>query len=135
MEQTNTISLKQPTLTMLNSTKKVLLLFTLSLMVFSCKKFDGTDRDYGYAKLTVKCSNCSVSYTTAGQLNSFTVNESTAINYIRYKANYNLDINIQSLDAKQPITLGVYSRSGKQVFLNTSVRAQDEVWNSKIVIP
>lgn len=134
MNQSNQ-ALTRPTSTIFSLSKKVLVLAILCFTTFSCKKSDLSERDYGYAKVTVKCDKCSVSYTSSGQLNSFTVEGSSAVNYIRYRADFSLDINIQSLNANQPLSLSVYSRSGKQVLLNTTVKNVNEVWNSKVLIP
>jgi hypothetical protein len=134
MKQSNKFTSMIPR-TFSSFSKKALVMAVLSFSIFSCKKSVQVSRDFGYAKVTVKCAKCNVSYESAGQTTNFTVEGSTAVNYIRYDYDYNLDLNIQSLAADQPIVLGVYSRTGKQVILNTSVRKENEIWNSKIFIP
>ncbi|TWR28867.1 hypothetical protein FPZ43_11390 [Mucilaginibacter pallidiroseus] len=135
MKPINTLPTFYPSSGMFPFMKRAILFASLSLTALSCKKFDGTDRDFGYAKITVKCEKCSVSYISAEQPTSFTVEGSTAINYIRYKRNYNLDINVQSLGVKQAVTLGVYSRSGKEVYFSNASQAENEIKNAKIIIP
>lgn len=135
MKQLSKLATRWPLKGMFSFTKRAILFAALSLTAFSCKKFDGTDRDFGYAKITVKCEKCSVSYISGEQPTSFTVEGSTAINYIRYKRNYNLDINVQSLGTAQAVTLGVYSRSGKEVLFSNTAQAENETKNSKIIIP
>ena len=115
---------------------KISTLLLISFSVLGCKKFsDNSERNYGYAKITVECKKCNVSFSNAGLETNYEVDQSTAINYIRYKQNFNLDINITPLDATQNVTLSVYSRNGKQVFRNTMNRNANELWNSKIIIP
>ena len=115
---------------------KIFTLLLVSASMLGCKKYsDNSERNYGYAKITVECNKCNVAFSNSGQETNFEVDNSIGINYIRYKQNYTLDINITPLDAAQDVTLSVYGRNGKQVFRNTSSRIANELWNSKIVIP
>jgi hypothetical protein len=120
----------------LSTMKKMLLLCVVVLAGTGCKKLANEDRDYGYAKIIVKCEKkCNVMYGMPDKVNSFEVEASTATYYQRYQRNYSLEINITPVDADQNIDLSVYSREEKQIFHNSVVRLANVLWNSKIVIP
>ncbi|GGH18096.1 hypothetical protein GCM10007352_28600 [Mucilaginibacter phyllosphaerae] len=113
-----------------------MLVCIIILTAVGCKKADNEDRNYGYAKIIVKCEKkCNVLYGTPEKMNAFDVEASTATYYQRYQRNYNLDINITPVDADQSIDLSVYSREEKQIFHNSVVRKSNVLWNSKILIP
>lgn len=114
---------------------KLALICLIVLAGAGCKKVN-EDRDYGYAKIVVKCEKkCDVLYGSAEKMNKFDVDANTATYYQRYQRNYNLDISITPVDADQSIDLSVYSREEKQIFHNAVVRKSNVLWNSKIVVP
>src|SRR4051812_40611662 len=88
----------------LNITKLILICLVV-LAGVSCKKVN-EDRDYGYAKIIVKCEKkCDVLYGSADKMNKFDVDANTATYYQRYQRNYSLDISITPVDADQNIDL------------------------------
>jgi hypothetical protein len=120
-----------------SSLGKGIAMLTIMIAATGCvKKSLNQDRDYGYAKLTVECEKkCNVSFGTADKMTAYDVDASMAVYYIRYKSQYNLDLNVTPIDVDQKINLNVYSREEKQIFHNESVRTANEVWYSKILIP
>ncbi|MBL4678624.1 MAG: hypothetical protein JKY70_20875 [Mucilaginibacter sp.] len=116
-----------------------LALLLLSTIITGCKK-DSTpangDRDYGYAKIVVKCEKkCNVSYVNPDNKNAtFEVTANTAVYYPRYQRNYNLKITITPTE-RQNVELGVYSREEKQIFFNPSIREANVDWVTEVTIP
>ena len=135
MKQFNKQGFVKPAISMRTLKKLAIVLTILPFAMTGCKKSDDLERDYGYAKVIVKCDKCHVSYLSSGQVNEFVVDDSTATNFIRYKKDYTLDINIRSVDAEQELSLSVYSRNGKQTFRKSTVQKPNETWISNIVIP
>jgi hypothetical protein len=121
-------------------TFKCMLLFSVVLLLGTgCKKNKNvvnTDRDYGYAKLTVECAGkCHVSYGTGTTLSEIDVEKSQAVYYIRYQRNYDLIVNVTPIDVDQNVIINVYSREEKQIFRNTAVKKVGETWTTKVLIP
>lgn len=109
----------------------------LVVSAWGCKKdADNLDRDYGYAKITIACKNkCHISFPVADGQTEYDAENETSISYVRYRRNFNLNINITPVDKDQEVTFNVYSREERQIFHNVSIRKVNEVWNSKIMIP
>ena len=121
-------------------TFKCMLLFSVVLLLGTgCKKNKNvvnTDRDYGYAKLTVECAGkCHVSYGTGTTLSEIDVEKSQAVYYIRYQRNYDLVVNVTPIDVDQNVIINVYSREEKQIFRNSAVKKVGETWTAKVLIP
>jgi|GEM_PF-3469151 len=119
---------------------KCILLFSVVLLLSSgCKKNKNevnTDRDYGYAKLTVECTGqCHINYGTGTTLSEIDVDKSQAIYYIRYQRNYDLILNVTPIDIDQNVIINVYSREEKQIFRNSAVKKVGETWTTKVLIP
>ena len=136
MKKLNYLSLSSTGRKMSIQPKNILIMMIVLLAAAGCKKADTGDRDYGYAKIVVKCEKkCDVSFGTPDKMNSYTVEASTGTYYQRYQRNYNVDINITPIDANQKLDLSVYSREEKQIFSNSVLRASNDTWISKILIP
>ncbi|AMR33836.1 hypothetical protein A0256_21540 [Mucilaginibacter sp. PAMC 26640] len=122
-----------------NSTwRNLSLIIVIASLGLGCKKnVVNSDRDYGYAKLTVACQNkCNVKfYGSPDKVSNFDVEKSTANYYIRYKENYNLNISVTPTDADQNVDLYVYSRAGKEIFKSTKIQKLNESLTQTILIP
>lgn len=140
MKNLNYLKLSAAKTGLLTSISSQCLIVLIAVFMFSSCKKDASstngDRDYGYAKIVIKCEKkCHVSYGTPDKMNEYDVEASTATYYQRYQRNYDLDINITPVDADQNIDLGVYSREEKQIFHNSILREANVTWNTKVVIP
>ncbi|MBD1363082.1 hypothetical protein IDJ77_04595 [Mucilaginibacter sp. ZT4R22] len=135
----NTLRINRSAKFIQSITFKSMLLFSVILLLSTgCKKDKATttDRDYGYAKLTVECAGkCHISYGTGTTLSEIDVDKSQAVYYIRYQRNYDLILNVTPIDVDQNVIINVYSREEKQIFRNSAVKKVGETWTTKVLIP